>query len=191
MYCSLVGLLYSTYPPQRLVVPTLADRYPHVDNDKHNDARDPSSERWNYVGENLPVILPEIATSTSTQGSFTCRKSATRDPRLYFPSEGRCAEDFFRPEKSWRLRPGLNPRTWVVKGNTLPLEHRNRFTAPLTQGSRNTGWQTSNWFSNKDIQRGKFFKRPRLFQSPVLRLLVSTVELSLWRVLVLTGWISR
>jgi hypothetical protein len=42
-----------------------------------------------------PVILPEIATSTSIQGSFTCRKSATRERRLYFPSEGRRAEHFF------------------------------------------------------------------------------------------------
>jgi len=113
MYCSLVGLLYSPYhTPACLDVPTFAARYLHV----HNDARDPSSERWNYVGENWPVILPEIATSTSIQGSFTSRKSPTWNPWLYFPSEGRCAEDFFRPEKSWRLRPGLNPRTWALKG---------------------------------------------------------------------------
>ena len=57
--------------------------------------RDPSSERWNYVGKNWPVILPEIATSTSIQGSFTCHKSVTWDPQFYFPSEGRRAEDFF------------------------------------------------------------------------------------------------
>jgi hypothetical protein len=25
-----------------------------------------------------------------------------------------------------RLRPGLNPRTWVLKASTLPLEHRSR-----------------------------------------------------------------
>ena len=29
------------------------------------------------------------------KGSFTCRKSTTWDGRLYFPSEGRRAEDFF------------------------------------------------------------------------------------------------
>ena len=29
------------------------------------------------------------------QGPFTCRKSTTWDKRLYFPSEGRHAEDFF------------------------------------------------------------------------------------------------
>ena len=93
MYCSLAGLLYSPYPPHPkcLDVPPFADRCSHI----HNDARDPSSERWNYVGENQPVLLLEIATSTSIQGSFTCRKSTTCDPRLYFPSEGRRAEDFF------------------------------------------------------------------------------------------------
>jgi len=68
-----------------------AARYLHV----HNDARDPSSERWNCVGENWPVILPESATSTSFQESFTCPKSTTWDRRLYFLSEGRHAEDFF------------------------------------------------------------------------------------------------
>jgi len=47
------------------------------------------------VGENWPVILPEIATFVSIRGSFTCRKLATQDTRLYFPSEGRRAEDFF------------------------------------------------------------------------------------------------
>ena len=36
------------------------------------------------------------------------------------------AEDFFRPEKSWRLRPGLNPRTRVLKGTTLLLDHQSR-----------------------------------------------------------------
>jgi hypothetical protein len=58
--------------------------------------------------------------------SFTCRKRTTWDPRLYFPSEGRRAEDSFRPEKIRRLRSGLNPRTWILKASTLPLDHRSR-----------------------------------------------------------------
>jgi hypothetical protein len=33
---------------------------------------------------------------------------------------------FFCPEKSWRLRTGFNPRTWVLKGSQLPLDHRSR-----------------------------------------------------------------
>ena len=60
-----------------------------------HDTRDPSSERWNCVGENWPVILPEIETSTSIHRSFTCRKSATWDRQLHFPSKGRRAEDVF------------------------------------------------------------------------------------------------
>ena len=42
---------------------------------------------------------------------------------LYFPSEGRRVEDFFAL-KIRRLRPGANPRTWVPKASTLPLDHR-------------------------------------------------------------------
>ena len=47
------------------------------------------------MGERFPRILPKVATSTSLLGSFTCRKFTTWDRRLYFPSEGRRAEDFF------------------------------------------------------------------------------------------------
>ena len=34
-------------------------------------------------------------TLISAWGSFTCRKSTTRDPRLYFPSEGSHTQDFY------------------------------------------------------------------------------------------------
>ena len=33
---------------------------------------------------------------------------------------------FFSPWKIRRLRPGFNPRTWVPKASTLPLDHRSR-----------------------------------------------------------------
>ena len=32
----------------------------------------------------------------------------------------------FSPLKIRRLRPGLNPQTWVPKASTLPLDHRSR-----------------------------------------------------------------
>jgi len=63
----------------------------------------------------------------------------TWDRRLYFPSEGRRAEDFYRPEKSWRLRPGLNPQTWVIKARTLSLDHQSRFIA------------VTNWLMSKEV----------------------------------------
>ena len=54
-------------------------------------------------------ILPENALlPRNIQGSFTCRKSTTRDKRLYFPSERRHAEDFFalkNPTVSARFEP--------------------------------------------------------------------------------------
>ena len=37
---------------------------------------------------------------------------------LYFPSEGRHAEDFYT-RKIQRLRPGLNPQTWVPEASML------------------------------------------------------------------------
>ena len=52
-------------------------------------------------------------------GSCTCRK--------YVTWEKRRAEDFFSP---WKIRPGLNPRTWVPKASTLPLDHRSPFSPP-------------------------------------------------------------
>ena len=36
----------------------------------------------------------------SAWGSFTCRKSTTWDPRLYFPSEGIHSQDFYALKKS-------------------------------------------------------------------------------------------
>jgi len=74
------------------------------------------------MGEKLPRILPKAATSTSLLGSFTCRKFTTWDRRLYFPSEGRRAEDFVA-RKIRRLRPGLNPRTWVPKVSTCDVNY--------------------------------------------------------------------
>jgi len=64
-----------------------------------------------------PRIFPRVATS-SLLGSFTCPKFTTRDRLLYFPSEGRRAEDFFA-RKIRRLWPGLNPWTRVPEASTL------------------------------------------------------------------------
>jgi hypothetical protein len=44
----------------------------------------------------------------------------TWDRRLYFPSEGRHAGDFFA-RKIWRLRLGLNLWTWVPEASMLTI----------------------------------------------------------------------
>jgi len=60
-------------------------------------AREPRGGRWN-CGREMLGILPKCQLPRYIQGSFTCRKATTWDQRLYFPSEGRRAEDFFRPK---------------------------------------------------------------------------------------------
>ena len=48
----------------------------------------------------------------------------TQQPQQTNIHAHRRAEDFYLPLKIRRLRPGLNPRTWVPKASTLPLDHR-------------------------------------------------------------------
>ena len=61
-------------------------------------------------------ILPENARlPRNIQGSFTCRKSTTWGKRLYFPSEGRRAEDFFAL-KNPTASAGFEPANLGTKG---------------------------------------------------------------------------
>jgi hypothetical protein len=66
------------------------------------------------MGEKRPRILPKVTTSTSLLGSFTDRKARHG------------TGGFTSSPKEGVLRPGLNPRTWVPKASTLPLDHRSR-----------------------------------------------------------------
>ena len=60
----------------------------------------------------------------SAWGSFTCRKSTTRDPRLYFPSEGSHTPDFYALKKSidhgrvWTREPRIQRRVWKTNHGT-------------------------------------------------------------------------
>ena len=48
----------------------------------------------------------------------------------------------FSPLKIRRLRPGLNPRTWVPKASTLPLDHRSRYISYCSEIKRRVFPQT-------------------------------------------------
>ena len=78
----------------------------------------PSSGRWNYGREISENFCRKWRLPRHFWVLLHLRKFTTWDRRLYFPSEGRRAEDFFA-RKIRRLRPGLNPRTWVPKTSTL------------------------------------------------------------------------
>jgi hypothetical protein len=86
-----LGVVCHCFPPH-LDVPTFAARCLHV----RNDARDPNSERWNYWRERLSgnfVYMASLFTHL-----LHAAKSQTWDGRLYFPSEGRRADDFLFSE---------------------------------------------------------------------------------------------
>ena len=108
-----LGVVCHCFPP-RLDFPTFAIRCLHV----RHDARDSSGGRWKCGRECCPVILPfrdllHAANLRHGTGGFTSS-----------PKEG--VLRIFSPLKIRRLRRGLNPRTWVLKASTLPLDHRSR-----------------------------------------------------------------
>ena len=80
------------------------------------DVRDPSSERWDCGQECWPVM----STSTFHLGIFYMPQIWDMAPTALLPLRRKACWGFFHPEKSWQLQPGLNPRTWVLKGSTQP-----------------------------------------------------------------------
>jgi hypothetical protein len=99
--------------PLPLYFPTFAARCLHVP----INASAPSSERCN-CGQECSGNFAEMTPFYAIYGSLTYHKSATWGKRLYFPFEGRHAEDFFSL-KMRRLRPGANPRSWVPEASML------------------------------------------------------------------------
>jgi hypothetical protein len=70
------------------------------------------------MGEKWSRILPKVANSTPLLGSFTCRKARHGTDGFTSPPMEGVLRIFFA-RKIRRLRPGLNPRTWVPKASTL------------------------------------------------------------------------
>ena len=118
IYCSLKAYCTTLSPPV-LDVPTSAARCLHA----RNDTRDPSSKRWKCAGENVSVILPKWRLPRHL-GIFYMPQIYHMGPTALLPLWRKACWGFFRLEKSWWLQPGLNPRTWVLKGSMLPLDHR-------------------------------------------------------------------
>jgi len=107
---------------------------PHV----WNDASEPQQRKVELWARKLPRILPKVATSTLLLGYFTCRKLTTWDRRLYFPSEGRRAEDFFRAK---------NPTVW-----TRELAYQRPACLPLDQRFSNF-FQVGTTFISQNVLR--------------------------------------
>ena len=115
-----LGVVCHCFPPP-LDIPTFGARCPYV----RNNARDPSRERWNCGGEICPVILPKFRLPRKFRDLLhTTNLWHGTDGFTSPPKEG--VLRIFFALKIRRLRPRLNPQTWVLKVSTLPLDHRSR-----------------------------------------------------------------
>jgi len=113
-----LGVGYHYFPPP-LDVSTFVARCLQV----HNDARDPSSERWNCGREMLSGNFAEMTTSTPFRDLLQAANLRHGTNGLTSPPKEGVLR-IFPPLKIRRLRPGLNLQTWVLKASTLPLDHR-------------------------------------------------------------------
>ena len=110
--------------PSRLDVSFFATRCLRV----RNDARDHSSERWNYGRERFSGKFAYMASLFTPLGIFYMPQIYDMGPTALLPLRRKACWGFLSPWKIRRLRLSLNPRTWVPKASTLALDHRSRFS---------------------------------------------------------------
>ena len=119
--------------------------------------RDPSSQRWNYVGEkwamNFAWNAPHAVNLRHGTNGFTSP-----------PNEG--VLRIFSPWKIRRLRPGLNPRTWVPKASMLPLDHRSRYSSVSLAHIRARRWMGAFKLVIKNVWRNHNLVTPGASKSP-------------------------
>jgi len=126
-------LLFKTFPllpPVRLLVRATRET--------------PSSERWNYMDKRHGRYFAQnVDLHVTFYGSFTCRKSTTWDRRLYFPSEGRRAEDFAalkNPTASAGFQPLDMLTTSLIKGCNIKKSKHFPMREPALLQSIPLGW---------------------------------------------------
>jgi hypothetical protein len=110
------------FPPP-LDVPTFSARCLHV----QRRERPPAAEGGTIRGrEVFRKISPRMRLPRNSRDLLhTANLRHGTDGFTSPPKEG--VLKIFSPLKIRRLRPGLNPRTWVPKASTLPLDHRSRW----------------------------------------------------------------
>jgi len=106
-----LGVVCHYFPP-RLDVPTFATRCLHA----RHDAREPSGRKWNCGRECFPVILPKWRFPLHL-GIFYMPQIYVMGPTALLPLQRKACWGFFPLLKIRELRPGLNPRTWVLKAS--------------------------------------------------------------------------
>jgi hypothetical protein len=108
-----------------LDVPTFATRRLHA----CNHARAPSGGRWNW-GREMSGNFAEMTTFTPFKDLLHAVKLRHGTDGFTSPPKDGVLMSFFAL-KIRRLRPGVNPRTWLPKVSTLLLDHRSRSDIPF------------------------------------------------------------
>ena len=82
-------------------------------------------QKWELWARTLSSSFAEMTTSTPFRDLLhAANLRHGTDGFTSPPKEG--VLRIFSPLKIRRIRLGLNPRTWVLKASTLPLDHRSR-----------------------------------------------------------------
>jgi len=118
-----LGVGCHCFPPP-LDVPTFSARWPHVQRRERPLAAEGGIIRGREVFRQISsrIRLPHNSRDLLLAANLRHGTDGFTSP----PKEG--VLRIFSPLKIRRLRPGLNPRTWVPKANTLPLDHLSRST---------------------------------------------------------------
>ena len=145
-------------PSLILDVPAYAARRPHV----HMTWETPVA-KGGTCGWELSIILPECRLPRYTLEIFYVLQIC----------------DIFSPLKIRRLRPGLNPRTWVLQASTLPLDHQSRY------GERSLQLQSLTTFAIT-YTTSVHTKCPWLFI--IFHLLFVKHKFSAWRTFTVNVW---
>ena len=116
-HCSLLRLIVRS----GLDVQTFVTRRLHA----CHHARAPSGGRWNCEQEMSGKFYLNVGFHVTFRDLLHVVKLRHGTDGYTSPPKEGVLRIFFAP-KIRRLRPGLNPRTWVPKASTLPLDHRTR-----------------------------------------------------------------
>ena len=113
-------------------LPLLSPRFLDVPTFHHQvSPRPPRRKRsqrrkWEMWARMLSGNFAEMTTSTPFRDLLHAANLRHGTDGFTSPPKEGVLRIFFLSLKIRRLRPGLNPRTWVLKASTLPLDHRSR-----------------------------------------------------------------
>ena len=114
--------LFAIAFPRFLDVPTFHHQVPPRPPRRERSQR----RKWELRARMLSGNFAEMTTSTPFRDLLhAANLRHGTDGFTSLPKEG--VLRIFSPLKIRRLQPDLNPRTWVLKASTLPLDHRSRF----------------------------------------------------------------